>query len=147
MEQLDSKEKKPLGRREERQQALDFVFEGLFRDDSPEEAFEDAANARDTQISEYARTVVSGIQEHQTEIDEIIEQNLKGWKKNRLARITLTILRIAVYEMLYMKDIPFSVSINEAVELAKRYATDKDAVYINGVLGTAARQLEKSGEA
>ena len=82
------------------------------------------------------------------EIDKIIEENLKGWKKNRISKISLAILRIAVFEMLYIdnRELPVSVSINEAVELTKSYSTDKDASFVNGVLGAASRTLEKSGE-
>ena len=140
METAENTEKKSLSRREERQQALTFVFERLFRDDSAEEVFEDATEARDEEISGYARKVVTGVEEHLTEIDTLIEENLKGWKKNRIAKMSLTILRIAVYEMCYVDNIPVSVSINEAVELAKCYATAKEAAFINGVLGSLAKQ-------
>ena len=140
METAENTEKKSLSRREERQQALTFVFERLFRDDSAEEVFEDATEARDEEISGYARKVVTGVEEHLTEIDTLIEENLKGWKKNRIAKMSLTILRIAAYEMCYVDNIPVSVSINEAVELAKCYATDKEAAFINGVLGSIAKQ-------
>ena len=77
METAENTEKKSLSRREERQQALTFVFERLFRDDSAEEVFEDATEARDEEISGYARKVVTGVEEHLTEIDTLIEENLK----------------------------------------------------------------------
>ena len=146
MAQSENNVKKPLGRREERQQAFDLVFERLFRDDSAEEVFEDAVNARGEEISGYARTIVKGVEEHIDEIDKVIEENLKGWKKNRISKISLTILRIAVFEMLYVKDVPVSVSINEAVELAKNYATETDGSFVNGVLGSVAKKTGKSGE-
>ena len=146
MAQSENKEKKPLSRREERQQALDLVFERLFRDDSADQVFEDAVDARDTEISDYAKLVVRGVEEHIDEIDAIIEENLRGWKKNRISKISLTILRIAVFEMLFVKDVPVSVSINEAVELAKHYAAAADASFVNGVLGSAAKKLGKSGD-
>lgn len=146
MEPSQNQEKKPLSRREERQQAMAFVFERLFRDDSAEELFEDAVQARDTEISDYARQIVNGIEEHREAIDALIEANLKGWKLSRIAKIALTILRIAVYEMCYMDDIPTSVSINEAVELAKCYATEKEAAFVNGVLGAIAAKQGKNGE-
>lgn len=146
MEPSQNQEKKPLTRREERQQALTFVFERLFRDDSPEELFEDAVQARDTEISDYARQIVNGIEEHREAIDALIESNLKGWKLSRIAKMSLTILRIAVYEMHYVESVPVSVAINEAVELAKCYATEKEASFVNGVLGAIAEQSKKSGE-
>lgn len=146
MANSDSKEKKPISRREERQQALNFVFERLFRDDSAEEAFEDALDARDTEISDYAKMIVKGVEEHIDEIDRLIEENLKGWKKNRIAKLSLTIMRIAVFEMLYIDSVPASVSINEAVELAKNYATVEDSSFINGVLGAVEKSVRKSGD-
>lgn len=146
MANSDSKEKKPISRREERQQALDFVFERMFRDDSPEEAFEDALDARDTEISDYAKMIVKGVEEHIDEIDGLIEPNLKGWKKNRIAKLSLTIMRIAVFEMLYVDSVPASVSINEAVELAKSFTTVEDSAFINGVLGTIEKTIGKSGD-
>ena len=147
MSNTDSTEKKSFSRREERQQALSLVFERLFRDDTAEQVFEDAAEARDAKISSYIRRVVSGVEEHTDEIDAMIEASLRGWKKNRISKVSLTILRIAVFEMLYIDSIPVSVSINEAVELAKSYATPEDASFVNGVLGSVASGLSKSGEA
>lgn len=144
--QLNSKEKKIQERRIERQEAFNFVFERMFRDDTIEDIFEDAESARNTQVSDYTRKIVEGVEKHLDEIDALIETNLKGWKKNRISKISLTILRIAVFEILYIKEVPMSVSINEAVELAKNYATKTDASFVNGVLGSIAKSLEKSGE-
>ncbi len=137
---------KSLSRHEERQQALDFVFESMFRDDEMQDAFDDAFDARDTQVGEYAQLIISGVREKLEEIDSLIEKNLKGWKKNRISKISLTILRIAVFEILYVEDVPVSVSINEAVELAKSYATADDGSFVNGVLGSVAKNLNKSGD-
>lgn len=144
--QSNRKDNKIQERRDERSQAFSFVFERMFRDDTINDAFEDAENARDIQVGDYTRKVVEGVEEHLDEIDALIEKNLKGWKKNRISKISLTILRIAVFEMLYMKNIPTSVSINEAVELAKNYATAADGSFVNGVLGSIAKSLKKSGE-
>lgn len=137
------KELKIQQRREERQQAIGFVFERMFRDDTAEDVYEDAFHARDAQVSDYTREVVEGVEAHTDEIDALIETNLKGWKKNRIAKMSLAILRVAVYEMKYMKSIPVSVSINEAVNLAKNYATDNDGAFVNGVLGSVAKTLDK----
>lgn len=145
MEHSNNKNK-PLSRHAARQQALDFVFESMFRDDEIQAAFDDAFDARDTQVSEYTHFIVSGVKEHLEEIDSLIEKNLKGWKKNRISKISLTILRIAVFEMLYSDDVPVSVTINEAVELAKNYATDGDGSFVNGVLGAVSKDIEKSGD-
>ena len=69
---------KSLSRHEERQQALDFVFESMFRDDEMQDAFDDAFDARDTQVGEYAQLIISGVREKLEEIDSLIEKNLKS---------------------------------------------------------------------
>lgn len=146
MDKINNKEQKILERRNERQQAFNFVFERMFRDDTIDELFEDAENARETQISDYTRKIVFGIEEHIDEIDSLIENNLKGWKKNRISKISLTILRVAIFEMLYIDEIPINVSINEAVNIAKEYSTDNDGAFVNGILGTISKSLSKNGD-
>ena len=84
-----------------------------------------------------------GVKSKQSEIDECIEKYLKEWKKDRLSRVTISILRLAVYEILFEDEIPVSVSINEAVELGKKYSTKENATYINGVLGSLSKDIQK----
>ena len=84
----------------------------------------------------YIRTVVCGVRDSQEELDGIISQNLgDGWSINRLSKMSLAILRLAVYEIKHMEDIPVNVSINEAVELSKKYGDDGESQFINGILG------------
>ena len=78
------------------------------------------------------------------EIDGMIEKHCIGWTKNRLSRVAVSVLRTAVYEMLYEEKIPVSVSINEAVEIAKTYGSTEDASFVNGVLGSVAKELESA---
>lgn len=85
---------------------------------------------------EYVIRVLKGVQENKESIDIEIEKYLKNWKLNRLSKIDITILRVCTYEFLYENEIPQNVSINEAVELAKKYSADKSASFINGVLGS-----------
>ena len=82
-----------------------------------------------------------GTIEHLDEIDQLIESKLKNWKLSRISKVSLSILRVAVYELKYMDDVPTNVSINEAVELAKQYANEDDYSFINGVLGAIAKEL------
>lgn len=84
---------------------------------------------------EYLVRILKGVQENRETIDSEIEKHLINWKLNRLSKIDITILRICTYEFLYEEEIPKNVSINEAIELAKRYSADKSAPFINGVLG------------
>ena len=87
----------------------------------------------------YIEKAVAGTMENLAEIDEKIEANSKGWKKSRISSVCLSALRLAIYEILYMDDIPTSVSINEAVEIIKTYDDPKTASFANGILG----KLEK----
>lgn len=80
-----------------------------------------------------------GVRARQQELDEIVAQYAQGWALNRLAKVDLTILRMAVYEMLYMPEIPVGATVNEAVELAKRFGEEKSPGFINGILGSVAR--------
>lgn len=82
----------------------------------------------------YIEQVTKGIFENLEELDKKIESYLKGWKMDRIGKTDLAILRLAVYEILYREDIPYKVSINEAVELAKSFCDDASPSFINGVL-------------
>ena len=107
---------------------------------------QDAIDARDAEIGEYTRKLVSGVEENIEKLDEHISAKLKGWKMNRISKVALTVLRMAVFEMLFVDDVPVSVSINEAVELTKEFAAPSDASFVNGVLGSVAKELEQSGD-
>jgi len=94
------------------------------------------------QQNEYIYGVLNAVITNVADIDQIIEEYSKGWKLNRIANVDLAILRLAFAEILYMEDIPYRVSINEAVELAKQYASDETPAFINGILG---KYVEKAG--
>ena len=140
-----------MNRKEAREQAFILVFEKSFHDEPVPELIEAAREGRELEQDAFMEEAASGVFAHLEEIDGMIAENLTGWKLERLSRVALAVLRLAVYEMVYRKDIPVSVSINEAVELAKRFATKDDASYVNGVLGSAARsrrlELEEPGPA
>ncbi|MBO8125886.1 MAG: transcription antitermination factor NusB [Firmicutes bacterium] len=91
-------------------------------------------------VAKYVREVTSGVMEHLEEIDSLINQFSIDWPINRLGSIERNILRIAVFELSYREDIPDSVAINEAVELAKKYGDDASPKFVNGVLGNILRQ-------
>ena len=91
---------------------------------------------------EYIEDVILGIEKNKKEIDEQIEKNLKQeWKIERISKIDLSILRLAIYEILY-KEIPFKVAINEAVELAKKYGEDASKKFVNGILASVVKESE-----
>lgn len=131
-----------MTRREARELAFILLFERSFSDESIADILENAGEARDITGDTFAISLAEGAVEHTEEIDALISANAHNWSRERLSRVALAILRLAIYEMQWVEDIPVSVSINEAVELAKRYGGDSDASFINGVLGGISRQSE-----
>jgi N utilization substance protein B len=128
-----------MTRREAREQALFLVFERTFQTEPLPEMIELAKEARELDPDAFTEKLTAGVFEHIEEIDIRIEKYSIGWNKERISRVVLSILRLCIYEMSFEDNIPISVSINEAVELAKKYAGEGDAAFINGILGTIAR--------
>lgn len=90
----------------------------------------------------YVEQIVAGISAHQAEIDELVSKYAKDWSIDRIARVDLSILRVAIFEMLYRgNDVPTGAAINEAVELAKRYGGERSYAFINGILGSVAKEI------
>ena len=87
-------------------------------------------------VEKYIKSILEGIVEKVISIDEYIVKYSKDWSIERMSRVDLAILRVAIYEILYKDDIPSSVSINEAVELAKKYSHEDASSFINGILGS-----------
>ena len=131
-------EEKNMTRREIREQ----VFKMLFRVEfyNQEEMSEQIALCEDDACSwkekdkTYIFEKVEKISEKIEEIDAKINEVSEGWKTGRMGKVDLTLIRLAVYEMLYEEDVPAKVAINEAVELAKQYGTDNSPSFVNGVL-------------
>lgn len=127
-----------MTRREAREELFKLVYEKNIRTESAEEIYEAESLERDLN-DKYIKKAFVGIFEKADEIDALISENARGWKIGRLSKVTLAIIRISVYEMLYA-DIPVSISINEAIELAKKYADDSAPSFVNGILNTIAKQ-------
>ncbi len=90
----------------------------------------------------YIQSVIDGVGEHEDELIEIISANIKkGWTYQRLSKAAQSILKLAIYEMKYVDDVPAKVAINEAVELAKKYGDDNDPAFINGLLANVYKSL------
>lgn len=99
----------------------------------------DATKKAKTELKERFQSVVA----HIPEIDKMIEEKSKGWKISRIAKADLTVLRLAIFEMLYDEEVPNGVAINEAVDLSKKYGTDKSYSFVNGILATIEKELPK----
>ena len=135
-----------LTRKDARENAFILIFEKSFNDISPEEILETAKTVRDFETDDYVENVLLGVCENIENIDALIIENAKGWKKERISKVVLSLLRLAIFEMLHIPEIPVSVSVNEAVVLCKKYATEDDASFLNGILGTVARKYAKEEE-
>ena len=136
-----------LKRREARELILGLLFESEFRvDESYVEIYATSAEERLISDDPFIKTAYYTISEHREEIDGVIGEHAHGWKTSRLSKMSRSILRLAVYEMLYEKEIPYSVSINEAVELTKIYDDPKARAFINGVLNSVKNSLEADGK-
>lgn len=93
--------------------------------------------------SGYVREVVNGVMKHVEELDELIASNAKGWKKGRISNVCMAVMRLALYEIFYMPEIPRSVSINEAIELIKTYDTPEASAFVNGILGNIGKETSE----
>jgi len=112
--------------------------ESRFADLAPE--YEAYGELPDASQLDYIRKLVKGIADHGYELDQYIEKYAKGWKFDRIPLVASAIMRVAMYEMLYMPEIPNGVAINEAVEIAKKYETPETVKFMNGILGSFVRQ-------
>jgi N utilization substance protein B len=109
-----------MTRKDARKAVLELLFESGFRsDENALEIYDVSAENRELENDQYVRGVFFGVLEHLSEIDEVIGAHSHGWKPERISRVARTVLRIAVYEMMYIEQIPYVVSINEAIELCK----------------------------
>lgn len=129
-----------MKRREARQQAFVLVFEQSFSHDGMEQIIDVAEAVMEKPVDEFAGRMALGTEANLPLIDEKIEKNSRGWKLSRLSKVSLAVLRLGIYELLFEKDTPVGVTINEAVELAKKYGGEEDAPFVNGVLGAVARE-------
>ncbi len=135
-----------MKRREAREQAFVLIFERSINHDTTEQIIDAAEMSSDIRIDEFAEKVAVGVEENEDVLNTQIEKNIRGWKMNRLSKVSLSLLKLSIYEMMFVKDIPVSVSINEAIDLAKKYGGADDAPFVNGVLGSVAKTLGGTDE-
>ena len=131
-----------LSRRQAREILVGLLFETEFRPDEDVNAiFALAMEDRELPQDGYVREGYFGIYDNLADIDEMIGSHSKGWKTERMSKLSRSILRLCVYEMMFL-DIPHSVSINEAVELCKKFDDDKARPFVNGILNSVKNTLE-----
>jgi N utilization substance protein B len=132
-----------MTRHEAREQAFAVVFEKSFNEGASfQEIIDGAQECELVKINGFAGSLLNIIEENFEKIDETIEGSLVNWSLQRLPKVSLAVLRLAVAEILYNEDVPVSVSVNEAVEIAKTFGSEEDASYINGVLSTIVKKIK-----
>ena len=134
-----------MARQMAREAAMQLIFEQIFGGEGETQTLVDLIDyTPDEKDQAYIDTVVNGVREHKAQLDAEITACLRNWTIERLPRVNLAILRLAVYEMLYTELAP-AVAINEAVELTRKYSQEESCSFVNGVLGTISRK--KSAQA
>lgn len=124
-----------MTRREAREAALELLYEKASRpDDDAATVYESSVELREIEENDYIKDVYFGVNENTETLDEKIKAVALDWSTERMSRVTISILRLAVYEFYFIRNIPVSVSINEAVELAKKYDIESAPSFINGIL-------------
>jgi N utilization substance protein B len=127
-----------------RENAFLLIFEKSFKsDETAEEVFSKATGERELEYDDYVKKVFFGVFENFEIIEQEIEKHLMGWKKERVSPVSISILRLAAYEVMFVEDIPSRVSLNEAIELAKKYDDEKSYAFVNGVLNALIKSVEQ----
>lgn len=133
---------KKLTRHQMRENAFILVFERIFNDDSPSELLETAKENEELEITPEVEAMFLGVVRYQEPIDELISANLKKWKMERISKVSLAILRLGVYEIVYSDDVEDDIVVSECVKLAGDFAYEEDVSFINGVLGSIVRGID-----
>lgn len=134
-----------MNRAKSREYLLQLVYQMEITGDTSDETFngfmENNEDKKDNLDLEYISLALKGIESNKETINNKIKDQLVNWKLNRISKVNLAILQVAVYEILFKEDIPGKVSINEAIELCKKYSDDKSVAFINGVLDKAYKSI------
>lgn len=133
---------KKITRHQMRENAFILVFEKLFREESADDILELAKECENLTVNDQVEQMFRGVLDHVVDIDALIEKNLKNWKKERISKVSLAILRLGVYEILYCADVDNDIVVSECVKLATTFAFEDDVSFVNGVLGSIVRGLE-----
>ena len=134
-----------MKRQKSREKAMELLFSMELSKNSYEETIENFIEDYEMDLNtidvEYIKRVVKIVADNLEAIDERVIQSLVNWKLDRVSKVNLTILRLAVGEMMFIEDVPGSVAINEAVELTKKYSDEKSCSFVNGVLDKVLKSL------
>ena len=128
-----------------RENAFILIFESVCKkDETAEEIFDKATSVRGLEADDYVKNVFFGSYENSLKLEEAMEKHFKGWKKERISPVSMAIMRLGCYEIMFVDDIPAKVSINEAIELSKKYDDEKSYSFVNGVLNAVAKDYAEN---
>ena len=122
-----------------RKRALDILFESEARDVAASVVLDERVTAGDPPTNEYTASLVRGVAENSARIDELLASYAQGWSLERMPAVDRNVLRIGVYENLYVDDVPDAVAVSEALSLVRELSTDESPTFVNGVLGNILR--------
>ena len=131
-----------MTRHDMRESAFMLVFERALTGEDIAEIIAAAEESEIVPLNERVRSVFKGVEEHRQQIDDCIRKHLKNWTLDRITKVSLAALRVAVYEILFDDSIDADISVSEAVKICEKYTTKEDTSFVNGVLGSLVRQLK-----
>lgn len=136
-----------MTRRQAREAVFGLLFETDFHpSDAAEDIFDVSCDNREIEEDAYVRAAYFGVIQHMDQLDALIEEHSKGWKTYRMSGMSRAAMRLCIWEMLYGDNIPAAVSINEAVELVKKFDDGKARSFVNGILNAVKDTLAKNKE-
>ncbi len=134
-----------MNRKRSREIAMELLFGMTLSKNTLEETIETFVEDYEMNLNtidlEYIKKILFKVEENKEAIDKKIEESLNNWKIDRISKVNLSILRLAIGEMLYIEDVPEKVAINEAIELTRKYSDEKSISFVNGVLDKAFKSL------
>ncbi len=137
-----------MNRHEAREAVFELLFETEFKkDEAIADIFALSTENREVEADDYVKNTYFGVCENLEQIDALINRHAKGWKTSRISKVSRSILRLCVYELLYCKNIPVNVSLNEAVELSKKFDEEKARAFVNGVLNSVKNEISEADNA
>lgn len=135
-----------MSRKEARETAMKLVYQMDINETSGAETLKNHFENNDEHLNaeerNYITDCVLGVEKNLKEIDRYIEKNAKNWKMNRIAKVDLSIMRLAIYEILHREDIPNVVAVDEAIELSKEFGGENSYSFVNGILGNLVREQQ-----
>lgn len=134
-----------MSRRVARETALKALFQQEFQDISLDQAFElalEEAEDLEEEYREFARVLAVGVSARRLDLDSALNEFAVDWRIERVARLEKTVLRMALFELMFLPDVPEAVAVNEAIELIKKYSTEEAAKFVNGILGNVIKHKQ-----